>query len=309
MTRRALGAAWITLAVVFVVLLGWELLQWRAFAGDNLRVGGERRRLTDEIALRDAQIAAELRGQAPVLRDLRWMAGADPGSFLTRLADLARDQGVRVTAVGPLERQVTPQWTRTWHTVQVVAPYREVRELASRIESARGVLDDVRLEIAPAAAPVPARPGAPAPADLVQARFRLTTIELTPPARRIVERALAAAPAPAPDGTAAVAAARDPFAFALPKPPAPPPPAAPRVEPPPVPLDLTAIVGFPGSYLAIVNNQVVKVGDVVSGHQVLSITENAVSLRESGAPPRTLQLPELGTAPPPPGLPAPPTRR
>jgi len=70
------------------------------------------------------------------------------------------------------------------------------------------------------------------------------------------------------------------------------------VEAPPPPLVLSAIVGFPGGYLAIVNNQVVKTGDVVSGHEVVAITDSAVSLRAPGAPARTLPLPELGSAPP-----------
>jgi len=47
-----------------------------------------------------------------------------------------------------------------------------------------------------------------------------------------------------------------------------------------------------------VNNQVVKTGDTVSGHEVVAITDSSVSLREPGAPARTLQLPELGSAPP-----------
>ena len=38
-------------------------------------------------------------------------------------------------------------------------------------------------------------------------------------------------------------------------------------------------------------------GDAI-GHEVVAITDSAVSLREPGAPTRTLQLPELGTAPP-----------
>jgi hypothetical protein len=37
---------------------------------------------------------------------------------------------------------------------------------------------------------------------------------------------------------------------------------------------------------------------VVSGHEVVAITDSAVSLREPGAPTRTLPLPELGAAPP-----------
>jgi len=82
------------------------------------------------------------------------------------------------------------------------------------------------------------------------------------------------------------------------RPPAGPALPVPRVEAPLAPFALSAIVGFPGGYLAIVNNQVVKTGDVVSGHEVVAITDSSVSLREPGAPTRTLQLPELGAAPP-----------
>ena len=299
MTRRALLVAWVAVALVFLVLLAYELAQWRALSSEGMRAAEERRRLTDEIRVREDQMAAELRARAPVLGDMRWTAGADPGTFLTRLAEVAGDKRVKVVAVGPLERQVTPQWEKSWHAIQVVAPYREIRELAGRIEGERGILEDVRLE--PALAPLPpaGRPGAPPPVDEVQARFRMTALELSAPSKRLAERALGAGSAAARSApTPSAPLARDPFTFAVARLAAPLAQPAPRVDTPLAPLALSAIVGFPGGYLAIVNNQVVKTGDVVSGHEVVAITDSSVALREPGAPTRTLQLPELGAAPP-----------
>ena len=300
-TRRALLVAWVAVALVFLVLLAYELAQWRALSSEAMRAADERRRLTDEIRLREEQMAAELRARAPVLGEMRWTAGAaDPGTFLTRLAELAGDKRVKVVAVGPLERQVTPQWEKSWHAIQVVAPYREIRELAARIEGERGILEDVRLEPAPAPLTPAGRPGAPSPVDEVHARFRMTALELSAPSKRLAERALGA-------GSAAPRSASSPPAPLGARPlhlrggavrPRPRRSPAPRVEAPLAPLALSAIVGFPGGHLAIVNNQVVKIGDVVSGHEVVAITDSAVSVREPGAPTRTLQLPELGAAPP-----------
>ena len=303
MTRRAILVGWVVVALVFTAILGYELAHWRALTDNAERAAAEGRRLQEEIQQREAQITRELRGQAARLSEMQWApVGGDPSSFLTRLAELAGDKRVKVTAVGPLERQSTAQWVKSWHTVQVVAPYREIRELAARIEAERGVLEDVRLE--PAPTPPATRGDAAAPADEVQARFRMTALELAPASRRLVDRALGQAPAgPAlPPPAAPTPLTRDPFAFVVPAKPAAPAP-APRAERPPAPLELSAIVGFPGGSLAIVNNQVVKVGEVVSGHRVDAITDTTVTLSEPGAAPRTLQLPELGAAPP-----APPRR-
>ena len=300
MTRRVLLVAWVAVALVFLVLLTYELARWRALSSGAMRAAAERRRLTDEIRLRDEQMAAELRARAPMLGEMRWTAGAaDPGTFLTRLAELAGDKRVKVVAVGPLERQVTPQWEKSWHAIQVVAPYREIRELAARIEGERGILEDVRLEPAPAPLTPAGRPGPPPPVDEVHARFRMTALELTAPSKRLAERALGAGSAgPLSASPPPASLARDPFTFVVARPPAAPAPPAARVDVPLAPLALSAIVGFPGGHLAIVNNQVVKTGDVVSGHEVVAITDSSVSVREPGAPIRTLQIPELGAAPP-----------
>jgi hypothetical protein len=64
-------------------------------------------------------------------------------------------------------------------------------------------------------------------------------------------------------------------------------------------MEVKGIVSFPGGYLAIVNNQIVKVGDTVSGHRVERITDNAVVLREPDGGQRTETLPGLVVAPAP----------
>jgi hypothetical protein len=75
-------------------------------------------------------------------------------------------------------------------------------------------------------------------------------------------------------------------------------PEAPREPKPEVLLELKGIVSFPGGYLAIVNNQIVKVGDTVSGHRVERITDNTVVFREPDGASRTVPLPDLvGGAP------------
>jgi hypothetical protein len=312
-TSRGVALGWMVVALGIVVVLGYELAQWRALAAESTGAAAERRRLADDVQLRSTQLAAEMRLHAARLRDLQWSAvGADPSAFLGRLAELARQQRTRITTVGPLERRSTPQFTKSWHVVQVIGPYREIRELIARVERDRGVLEDVRIE------PAPGRPDGPGAPDEVQARFRLTALELSPQARSVVDRVVAAASPAAPGlpplppaDLAETGPARDPFVFAAgrpgpapsgspPPPPPPPPPAAspPRPARPPAPMELSAIVGFPGGYAAIINNQIVKVGDMVNGATIERITATSVSVREPDAPPRTVELPELGAPPP-----------
>jgi hypothetical protein len=57
--------------------------------------------------------------------------------------------------------------------------------------------------------------------------------------------------------------------------------------------EVKGIVSFPGGFLAIVNNQIVKVGDTVTGHKVERITDNNVVLRDPDGGTRTVQLPDL----------------
>ena len=316
MKSRLVAIAWIVVAFLFVVLLLAEYSRWRSLATEGVRARAERQQLAAEIQLREQQLVGEMRKHAALLQEMQWTSsGADPSTFLARMADLAKEKRMKVMGIGPLERQSSAQFTKTWHTIQVQAPYREIRELASRVERDKGIIEDVHLEEAPAAPGGSAR-GA-GTQDEVQARFKMTALELSPQAKTIIERALAATGGAGqvppgsplalsvPSGSAG-SIGRDPFTFltalAGPRPPsAPTEPAGTTEAPPPaapsVPLDLKGIVNFPDGHLAIVNNQIVKVGDTVSGLRVERITQNSVTVRESNGGDRTVTLPEL--APPP----------
>ncbi len=320
MKPRGLVVAWFLLSAVFLILLGIEGSKWRSLTTEGARAGAERQRLAADIQLKEQQLVAEMRRHAALLQEMQWTsAGGDPSAFLTRLAELAQEKRMKIMAIGPLERQGTPQFNKSWHTIQVQAPYREIRELAARVEQEKGLLEDMRLDVPPAQA---TQPGASSLSpDEVQARFKMAALELSTQAKQIIERAVAAtggtaqaAPRPPlalPVPTTVAQASplgRDPFSFLTP--PAPARPAtgqgaatASAPEKPSVPVEVKGIVSFPDGFLAIINNQIVKVGDTVSGLRVERITENSVTLREPGAAPRTIELPDLLRA-----APAPPRR-
>ena len=290
----------------------------------------EQIRLSAEIRAREQAIVREMRAHSELLREMQWSPDrADPSVFLTGLAELARGARLKITAIGSLERQATPQFRKSWHQVQVVAPYQELKNLATRIEFERGVLEDVLLE------PLKQEARAAAAKDEVQARFKLTAVQLAPEGKAIIERVLRASPEapgvpakpeaplalplpPRPEEPAL--ALRDPFAFvataptarparvaALPSTPGPGPPGVPGTPPPtsvkeepappPRPMEVKGIVMFPGGALAIVNDRIVKVGDQVDGHRVQRITDTEVVLRQLDGALRTVTLPSITAAP------------
>jgi hypothetical protein len=64
-----------------------------------------------------------------------------------------------------------------------------------------------------------------------------------------------------------------------------------------VPVAVRGIVKFPGGVFAIVNDQIVKVGDVVDGQQVEEIGDEGIVLREPGRGSRLVPVPAFGGAP------------
>jgi hypothetical protein len=309
---RPLALLWFVVIGLLVLLNIVALYQWRSLAGRGARVTAERTGLGNEIRAKEGEIVALMRGNAGLLQEMQWTStGGEPAAFLTRLGELAREKRMKVIGIGPLERASTAQFTKSWHTIQVVAPYRELRELAARVEAEKGILEDVSV-MAP-------RAGGGARPDEIEARFKMTALELTPDARKVFDRAVSAAgpgPQGAPSGgslalplpsdAAGVMPARDPFTFAAgmrrppvaasagPGGPGPPPP----VEGARAAIEVKGIFGFPGGFLAIVDNQIVKTGDTVSGYRVERITEDSVVLRERGGGSRVVTLPALSTAPP-----------
>jgi hypothetical protein len=318
--------AWAAVAIVLLILFVYEIGKWRSLSTEGARAAAERDRLTKDIRLKEEEIVKEMRANATLLQEMQWTAaGGDPSAFLTRFADLVQQKRMRILSIGALERSSTAQFSKSWHTVTVVAPFREMKELATRVESEKGILEDMLLEVAKDQT---ARPGGP---EEVQTRFKMTALELTPDAKKVFERSMVAAgpspgqtpsalTLPVPSGTVEPPpTGRDPFLFGA----SPsvagrrpgtaagagsaggarPPrvaaaPEAPREPKPEVLLELKGIVSFPGGYLAIVNNQIVKVGDTVSGHRVERITDNTVVFREPDGASRTVPLPDLvGGAP------------
>jgi hypothetical protein len=323
MRHRALAIAWIALPVLFVIALAWELKWWRTLVGRSGQVRVELAGVEREIKANEAEMVREMGALAEILREMqRWsIERGDPATFLTGLGQLVEGARLKITAIGPLERETAPQFRKSWHKVEVIAPYEELRELAARLEREGGILEDVSLR-------PPKERGRPGTdkANEVEARFRLATVELTPESKAILRRALAMSsgvpPAPIePDRALALPlpqdsqkprpSLRDPFAFAM----AVEAPGAVRVArtekasattpangsatPKPLPrIDVKGIVSFPGGYLAIVNDQIVKVGNQVDGHRVERIDDSEVVLRAPDGSPRAVRLPSITAASP-----------
>lgn len=305
MRERRLAIFWIALAVVFpIVLIG--LLQYSSsLKTRSATAAAEVARLRATIAQREQETLAEMKSNATILQEMSWTGTTgDPVAFLSRVADLAQGSRLRVLAVGPLEQQDTPQFSKSWHAVTVQGPFQDLVDLASRVENDRGTLENVSMEAQAPIAPV-AVAGRAAPARAtpeVLARFRVTALQLTQQARRIIDDAAkASGVALAPPGPqaglslpvpSAATESRDPFSFGAAV-------ERPRVVESAVPrqaFDLQGIVGFPGGHLAILNNQIVKTGDKVGGHTVEHITDTVVVLREPDGAPRRLSLPEIGAS-------------
>ncbi len=312
MRERDIAIAWIALAVVFLLALAWELSSWRDIRNQGDQVSAELRRLTAEISQREQEIVREARANAGLLQEMSWTAtGADPAAFIRRVADLAQGSRLKVTAIGSIERQSTPQFIKSWHTIEITGPYQELKGLAGKVEGERGILENVSVTEAPkegreAALREVQRLGAGQAETEVQAKFRITSMELTQATRDILNRASQASgiqlTPTAPPGTAlglpvpttpavagAAPAARDPFVFGVPPPTRPVVASGTKTEG----VELQGIVGFPGGYLAIVDNTIVKVGDKVKGNRVEDITERGVLLRQPNGAPRRLTLPDI----------------
>jgi hypothetical protein len=314
---RPLALAWVGVAVVVAIFIGVALAQWRSLVSRGQRAATERVLLANEIRAKEEEIVSFMRANVGLLHEMQWTsAGGDPAAFLTRLADLAREKRMKVIGIGPLERSATAQFNKSWHSIQIVGPYRELRDLAGRVEAEKGILEDVTV----IAVRDGGRAGAPR-ADEIEARFKMTALELTPDARKVFERAMAssggaAAGAPSPSLALPLPAApaevgseaRDPFAMtAAMRRPGPTgggtpstgvSPAGTGTEPGRAAIELKGIVGFPGGFLAIVNNQIVKTGDTVLGNRVERIAEDAVVFREPGGGTRRVTLPGLADGPP-----------
>jgi hypothetical protein len=297
-------AIWIVLAVVFIGgLIG--LLQYsRSLRTSGAQAAAEVASLRAAIEQKQRELLTEMKSNASTLQEMSWTGTTgDPVVFLSRVAELTQGSRLKVLAVGPLERQVTPQFNKSWHALTVQGPFRDLVEMAARVENERGTLDNVVIEAQAAQAPAEPQPGqAPQPrvGPEVLAKFRVTALQLTQQTRMIIEDAAKPSgvsvtpptpstglslPVPSP-----ASQSRDPFAYGAPV-------DRPRLAEGSVPravFDLQGIVAFPGGHLAILNNQIVRTGEKMADYTVEHITDTAVLLRQPDGTPRRLSLPDIG---------------
>jgi Flp pilus assembly protein TadG len=310
MRERELAIVWIVLAVVFIGgLIG--LLQYsRSLRSSGAQAGAEVASLRAAIEQKQREILAEMKSNATTLQEMSWTGTTgDPVAFLSRVAELTQGSRLKVMAVGPLERQTAPQFSKSWHALTVQGPFQDLVELAIRVENERGTLDNVAIEAQAAQAPARPQPGqAPQPrvSPEILAKFRVTALQLTQQARMIIEDAAKPSgvsltppkpsaglslPVPSPGSQF-----RDPFAFGAPV-------DRPRLAEgtrlaeggvPRAVFNLQGIVAFPGGHLAILNNQIVRTGEKTAGYTVERITDTTVLLRQPDGTPRQLSLPDIG---------------
>jgi hypothetical protein len=317
--ERQLGIFWIALAVIFPLALVGLLHYASSLRTRSATAAAEVARLKAAIAQKEQETLAEMKSNAAILQEMSWTGTTgDPVAFLSRVADLAQGSRLRVLAVGPLEQQDTPQFSKSWHAVTVQGPFQDLVDLATRVENDRGTLENVAME-AQAPSAVPPLAGQPAsplrPTPEVLARFRVTALQLTQQARQIIDDAAKASGVTlAPPGPqaglslpvpSAATESRDPFSFG---PSVQRPREAEATAAPKHAFDLQGIVGFPGGHLAILNNQIVRAGDRVAGYTIEHVSDTVVLLRQPDGTSRRIPLPEIGaprTARPEPGPPKP----
>ena len=306
MRERELAIFWIALVVIFVGgLIG--LLQYsRSLRTGGAQAASEVARLRAAIEQKQKEILAEMKSNATTLQEMSWTGTAgDPVASLSRVAELTQGSRLKVLAVGPLEQQATPQFSKSWHALTVQGPFQDLVAMAARVEGERGTLDNVAIEAQAPQSAATLQPGQPPPPRVspeIMAKFRVTALQLTQQARKIIEDAAKASgvsltPPTASTGLSlpvptAASEFRDPFAFGAPV-------DRPRQAEATVPravFDLQGIVGFPGGHLAIVNNQIVRTGEKMSGNTIEHITDTAVLLRQPDGTPRRLSLPDIGEA-------------
>jgi len=304
-------------------VLVWTALVWIPLKSRELH--REVRAVQMELQ-RGASTLQELRAQfkqdenryASILQGFPWRTeGSEGAAFLARLGDVASGQSLRILAIGALQRQDTPEWTKVSRQVRLTGRFADILRLVETVEQNRGILEALKMQR------LQPQGGAESPQE-IEAQFVLVTVELPPKVHNRLRASVAALPAgstpesaeaggpllppvPARTGPIQVGAVRDPFQIRGPSPTAdtPVPDATPKpVEPdetkaaPPEPafpvLTLVGIIASPRGRVAIINNQMVREGEQIEGVLVQTIHQHAVVLKSPSAVKR-LTLPELGS--------------
>jgi hypothetical protein len=297
MKGRPLIVGWIAMVLVVLAALVWTVAQTISLGRLGATADLQKAGLARELEASRQNIQAELVANADLLKDIRWSPDrATASDVLRRLADLAQGGQAKVLAIAPLEQEPAARYRKSSHRIDMTASFRELLDLVTRVEREGGILEDVVLETPQA------KPGQEMGSDGVRAQFRLTTIEPSDETRRIMERVVAAGKQSSKSflaaaftlpiearAEAAPLSLRDPFRLAeAPVRRGPSVAAAPAPER--APASVQGIMKFPGGALAIVDQQIVKVGDVVNGRRVEEIVDGRIVLSEPAGGSRSIPL-------------------
>jgi hypothetical protein len=295
MKGRTLIVGWIATVLLVLAALVWTVTQTISLGRLRATADLQKAGLARELEASRRNIQAELVANADLLKDIRWSPDrATAADVLRRLADLAQGGQAKVLAIAPLEQEPAARYRKSSHRIDMTASFRELLDLVTRVEREGGILEDVVLETPQA------KPGPETGSDGVRAQFRLTTIEPSDETRRIMERVVAAGKQSSKSflaaaftlpiearAEAAPLSLRDPFRLAE----------APvrrgptlAAAPAPAPASVQGIMKFPGGALAIVDQQIVKVGDVVNGRRVEEIVDGRIVLSEPAGGSRSIPL-------------------
>src|SRR5881296_1662064 len=98
---------------------------------------------------------------------MRWSPDrAGAAGVVNRLAELAKGGRIKVVTIAPLERESTPRFRKSWHRIEMTAPFNDVVSFATAVEREGGILDEFLLEgLATRSAEGP-------PTDDVRAQFK-----------------------------------------------------------------------------------------------------------------------------------------
>jgi hypothetical protein len=309
---RGLAVGWIATVLLIIIALGVTITQTISLGRSGVSADAERSVLARQLESNRQRMQDELAAKLDVMKDMRWSAERPTAAdVLRRLADLARDGHAKVSAVAPVDKEAGARSRESSHRVEMTASFHEVVDFATKVERDGGLLEDVVLETPQA------KPGGESAADALSAQFRLTTIEPSDDARQIMRRVLAASTKnpklsltslalPMETQIRATPDLRDPFRFAeapaRPRRPATMTASTAAAQAPPapvvVPLTVKGIVKFPGGMAAIVNDQIVQVGDVVEGRRVEEIANGRVVVHEPGGGSRSVPLAGFSSIPP-----------
>lgn len=314
-------AGWVGIPVLVFVLV-WMAFIWipgttRELRQEVQKAEAERTQRASMLQDLEAEFKQDADRYAAILRYFPWLTETSGGTaFLIRLGDVVTGLSLKVQAIGTLQRERLPQLEKVGRQIRLTGGFLDALKLVENAEQNKGILEELKIQRPPPKA------GATEAANEVEAQFHLSTVELTPDVRSRLRAFIAVLPKgskpeatetegplllPVPERAipTQVASLRDPFmipgavlARAAPgrtKGPQEPPPESPFPD-----LTLAGIVESPRGRMAIVNNQMLREGEIIEGVLVQRIRKNEVVFK-SPFTVKQLTLPGFATTSQPPG--------